>query len=87
MELCLGPKLSSTLPSNKGKMLYNHITIHILMIATKKERTFEFLVPLQVLYFITRNTVRCNTNKKPLLWKKDNVQKYYCGSDFAKTKL
>ena len=43
------------------------------------------MVPLQVLCFITRNTVRNNTNKKPLLRKKSNVQKYYCDNDFTKT--
>ena len=42
MELCLGPRLSSTPPSNKSKTLYNHVTIHILVTATKKERAFEF---------------------------------------------
>ena len=52
---------------------------------TKKERAFEFLVPLQVLCFITRNTVRSNTNKEPLLRKKINEQKYYCDNDFAET--
>ena len=81
IELCLGPGLSSTSPPNKSKMLYNH---DFIATRTKKERTLEFLVPLQVLCFITRNTVRNNTNKKPLLRKKSNVQKY-CDNDFAKT--
>ena len=71
-------------PPNKSKTIYNHIAIHIFVTITKKERAFEFMVPLQVLCFITRNTVRNNTNKKPLLRKKSNVQKY-CDNDFAKT--
>ena len=43
------------------------------------------MVPLQVLCIITRNTIRNNTNKKPLLRKKSNVQKIYCGNDFVNT--
>ena len=42
-------------------------------------------MPLQVISFITGNTVRNNTNKKPLLRKKSNVLKYYCDNDLAKT--
>ena len=83
IELCLGPGLSSTSPPNKSKMLYNDVAIHIFVAITKK-KAFEFLVPLQVLCFITRNAVGNNTNKKPLLRKKSNVQKY-CDNDFAKT--
>ena len=67
--------LSSTLPPNKSKTLYNHVAIHIFVKIAKKERAFEFLVPLQVLCFITRNTVRNNTNKKPLLRKKKAMRK------------
>ena len=37
MELCLGPGLSSTSPSNNSKTIYNHVDIHILVIAIKKE--------------------------------------------------
>ena len=85
IELCLGPGLSSTSPPNKSKTLYNHVAIHIFVTITKKERAYEFLLPLQVLCFITRNTDRNNTNKKPMLRKKSNVQKYYCDDDFAKT--
>ena len=56
------------------------------MSITKKERAFEFLVPLQVLCFMTRNTVRNNTLvKKHCYGKKSNAQKYYCDNDFAKT--
>ena len=81
----MGPGLSSTSPFNKSKTLYNHVAIHIFVTATKKERAFEFLVPLQVLCLITRNTARGNNIKKPLLRKKSNVQKYYRDNDFAKT--
>ena len=66
-------------------MLYKHVAIHIFVTVTKKERAFEFLVPLQLSCFINRNTVRNNTNKKPLLRKKNNVQKYYYDNNFAKT--
>ena len=56
------------------------------MTITKKERAFEFLVPLQALRFMTRNTVRNNTQvKKQCYGKKSNAQKYYCDNDFAKT--
>ena len=75
IELCLGPGLSSTSPPNKSKTLYNHVAIHIFVKITKKERAFEFLVPLQVLCFITRNTVRNNTNKKPLITEKKAMRK------------
>ena len=85
IELYLGPGLSSTSPPNKSKMLYKHVAIHIFVTVTKKERAFEFLVPLQLSCFINRNTVRNNTNKKPLLRKKNNVQKYYYDNNFAKT--
>ena len=85
IDLCLGLEFSSTLPLNKSKTLYNYVAIYILVTEAKKERVFEFLVPLQVLCFITSNTVRSNTNKKPLLRKKSNAQKYYCDNDFTKT--
>ena len=83
-ELYLGPGLSSTSPPNKSKTLYKHVAIHIFVTITKKERAFQFLVPLQMLCFIIRKTVRNNTNKKPLLRKKSNALKYYCDNDFAK---
>ena len=65
-------------------MLHNHVTIHIFVTIAKKERADEFLVPLQVLSFITSNTVRNNTIRKPLLRKKSSVKRY-CDNDFAKT--
>ena len=52
--------------------------------ATTKKRNFEFLVPSKVLYFITRNTARCNANQKSLLRKKSNVQKFYYDNNFTK---
>ena len=86
IELCLVPGLSSASPRNKSKTLYNHVATHNFMTITKKERAFEFLVPLQVLCFMTRNTVRNNTLvKKHCYGKKSNAQKYYCDNDFAKT--
>ena len=81
----MGPGLSSTSPPDRSKMLYNHVAIHIFVMITKKERAFETLVLLQVLCFITSNTVRNNTNKKPLSRKKKQCAKYYCDTDFAKT--
>ena len=62
-ELYVGPGLSSTSPPNNSKTLYNHVDIHILVMVIKK-KTFEFLLPLQVLCFITRRIVRSNANKK-----------------------
>ena len=67
--------LISTSPPENSKMLYNHISTHILEKATKKERAFEFLIPLQVLSFIARNTIKNNANMKPLYWKKKQCGK------------
>ena len=70
-------------------MLYNHVVIHILETATRNERAFEFLFPLHMLCFITRNTIRSNTNKYEIppspVTEKSNVQKFYRDNDFAKT--
>ena len=79
------PGLSSASPRNKSKTLYNHVAIHNFMTITKKERAFEFLVPLQVLCFITGTLLEIIQIKNQYCGKKSNAQKYYCDNDFAKT--
>ena len=74
-EVYLGPGLNSTSLTDNSKTPYNHVTIHILATTTKKGSAFKFLVPFQMLCFITKNTVRSKTNKKLLFQKKDEMCK------------